>query len=82
MFCNYVLCAMAIKHQERITAANADGNILSSNSFYHVYFKGKKKEKKTVFVCSFTNKQNLKHFLNVETVVCKTMSETFYDLIY
>ena len=45
---------MAIKHQERITAANADGNVLSSNSFYHFYFKGKKEKNS---FCMFIYKQ-------------------------
>lgn len=84
MFCSCVLCAMAIKHQERITAANADGNSFNVYFyhlivFYHFLLQRKKKEK-TFCTCLFTNKQKLNHtctFLNV----CKTMSETFYDLI-
>ena len=52
---------MAIKHQERITVVNADGNYSFNIYFYNVIFllsfftsKEKKKKNNILYNCSFT----------------------------
>ena len=67
MFCNCVWCAMAIKHQERITVANADGNYSFNIYFYNVifllsFFTSKEKKKKNDILYNSFTKFNMQKF--------------------